>query len=149
MNIAVALIFTLAFTAPALAQTAEDAHVIGAALDAKLFRAYNACDLTAFGQLLSPDVEFYHDKGGLMLGRQTVVDAVENNICGKVRRELLPSTLKSYPMDNYGIVQFGEHRFCTAGTTTCTGVARFAHLWKQQDGVWLVTRIISYDHQPL
>jgi len=149
VTFSVALIFTLALATPALAQQQGDTHVMGAALDAKLFSAYNACDLTAFGQLLSPDVEFYHDKGGLMLGRQTVVDAVEKNVCGKVRRELLPGTLKSYPMDNYGIVQFGEHRFCTAGTTTCTGVARFAHLWKQHDGRWLATRIISYDHQPL
>lgn len=149
MKNAAALIFTLVFPSFSLAQTNVDPQVIGAALDAKLFSAYNACDLQAFGELLSPGVEFYHDKGGLMLGRNAVIDAVQKSICGKVRRELIQKTLKSYPMDNYGIVQFGEHRFCTAGTTTCTGIARFAHLWQEKDGVWHATRIISYDHQPL
>ncbi|MGO4780143.1 nuclear transport factor 2 family protein, partial [Lysobacter sp. 2RAB21] len=35
-----------------------------AALDAKVFDAYNRCDLETFEQYFSPDVEFYHDKGG-------------------------------------------------------------------------------------
>ena len=118
-------------------------------LDARLFDAYNSCDLDAFGALLAPDIEFYHDKGGLMLGRQPVVDAVQKNICGKVRREPIDGTLSAYPMDGYGLLQLGEHRFCTLDTDTCTGTARFVHLWRQVDGAWQATRIISYDHQPL
>lgn len=126
-----------------------DATVIGAALDKQLFAAYNACDLDAFGELLAPAIEFYHDKAGLLLGRQSVVDAVQENICGKVRRDIIPGSLESFPMDDYGLVQLGEHRFCTAGTEDCSGVARFVHLWKRTDDLWQATRIISYDHQPL
>jgi hypothetical protein len=137
------------FTTCTLAATTNETETMGLNLDTQLFNAYNACDLAKFGDLLGVDVEFYHDKGGVMLGRQPVVAAVEKNICGKVRRELIPGTLKSYPMDDYGIVQLGEHRFCTAGTEKCTGVARFVHLWRQSAGVWQATRIISYDHQPL
>lgn len=133
----------------ASAQPAIDVDSAGRNLDAKLFASYNACDLTAFGELLAQDVEFYHDKGGLMVGRQAVVDAVRENICGKVRRELVVGSLTSFPMDNYGLVQFGEHRFCTFGTSTCTGTGRFVLLWQQADDKWQATRIISYDHQPL
>ena len=101
----------LLFATCTLAATADETEAIGQRLDAQLFDAYNACDLVTFGALLGVDVEFYHDKGGLMQGRRPVVTAVEKNICGKVRREIVPGTLKSYPMDNYGLVQLGEHRF--------------------------------------
>ena len=40
------------------------------ALDTKLFDAYNHCDLKTFDSLLADDVEFYHDQGGVTLGRQ-------------------------------------------------------------------------------
>ena len=136
-------------TASASAQTSFDVDSVGRELDSRLFDSYNSCDLTAFGELLAQDVEFYHDKGGLIVGRQAVVDAVRENICHKVRREVVVGSLTSFPMNNYGLVQFGEHRFCTIGTSTCTGTGRFVHLWKHTDGKWQATRIISYDHQPL
>lgn len=131
------------------AQPVADVEAQSRQLDAELFGAYNRCDLAAFGALLAPDVEFYHDKGGLMTGRQAVVDAVQKNICGKVRREPIDGTLASYPMDGYGLLQLGEHRFCELATDTCTGAARFVQLWREADGAWQATRIISYDHQPL
>jgi hypothetical protein len=131
------------------AQGPEDIGALGARLDAELFDSYNACELERFGRSLAQDVEFYHDKGGLMVGRQPVVDAVKQNICNKVRRELIPGSLVSYPMANYGLVQLGQHRFCTVGTNKCTGTGRFVHLWRLTGGVWEATRIISYDHQPL
>src|ERR1044072_7142347 len=41
-------------------------------LDKKVFDAYNSCDLKTFGDFFSADIEFYHDNGGLMLGREPV-----------------------------------------------------------------------------
>ena len=144
-----ALLVATAATASAHAQPPNDLDTQSRKLDTALFDAYNHCDLAAFGMLLAPDIEFYHDKGGLMLGRQPIVDAVQKNICGKVRREPIEGTLTSYPMADYGLLQLGEHRFCIADTNTCTGTARFVHLWHHSDGAWQATRIISYDHQPL
>jgi hypothetical protein len=117
-------------------------------LDAKLFDAYNHCDLEKFGALLADDLEFYHDKGGLSIGRQALVDGVKNNICGKVTRELVPGTLEVYPIANYGAVEIGVHRFHHPGheTTESIGEAKFIHLWQNKDGVWKVTRVISFDH---
>ncbi|HEY5807218.1 MAG TPA: nuclear transport factor 2 family protein [Povalibacter sp.] len=149
MQKVVLLAITVAFNAGAHAQPSQDMEITGTELDRQLFGAYNSCNLPAFGNLLAPDIEFYHDKGGLMVGRQSVVDAVEKNICDKVRRELIPGTLHSYPMENYGLVQLGEHRFCSPKTDKCEGVARFVHLWQKTDGSWHVTRIISYDHNAL
>ncbi len=39
-----------------------------AALDTKLFDAYNHCDLKTLGEMVSDDLEFYHDQTGLMVG---------------------------------------------------------------------------------
>jgi len=53
------------------------------ALDAALFDAYNRCDLDKLGSYFADDLEFYHDQGGLMAGKQKTIDAVKNNICGR------------------------------------------------------------------
>ncbi len=120
-------------------------------LDTRLFDAYNHCDLKTFGSLLADDLEFYHDKGGLMRGRQAVVDAVKQNICGKVTRELVPGTLEVYPIANYGAVEIGVHRFHHPGHEDTEGVgeAKFIHLWQETNGTWQVTRVISFDHHGL
>lgn len=130
-------------------QQSTGVESLGSTLDGLLFDSFNSCDLSAFGELLAQDVEFFHDKDGLTEGRQAVVDAVRATICGKVRRELVAGSLTSFPMDGYGLLQFGEHRFCTVGSGACSGTGRFVHLWRQADGNWQATRIISYDHQPL
>ena len=117
-------------------------------LDAKLFDAYNHCDLEKFGSLLADDLEFYHDKGGLSVGRQATVEGVKNNICGKVTRELVPGTLEVYPIANYGAVEIGVHRFHHPQDTGNVGEAKFIHLWQNKDGVWKITRVISFDHRP-
>jgi len=115
-------------------------------LDAQLFDAYNRCDLEKFGSFLAEDVEFYHDVTGLARGRQTIVDAVKNNICGKVTRELVPGTLQVYPIAHYGAVEIGVHRFHHPGDSQNVGEAQFIHLWENKDGVWRITRVISFDH---
>jgi hypothetical protein len=145
--VAASLAHTHAQTAPApdpLLQTIQS-------LDTKLFDAYNHCDLKAFGSMLSDDLEFYHDKTGLSTGRQALVDGVKNNICGKVTRELVPGTLEVYPIFNYGAVEIGVHRFHHPGheTAESIGEAKFIHLWQNKDGVWKITRVVSFDHHPL
>ncbi len=120
-------------------------------LDTQLFDAYNRCDLEKLGSLVADDLEFYHDKTGLSRGRTALVEAVKNNICGKVTRELVPGTLEVYPIANYGAVEIGVHRFHHPGHETAEGVgeAKFIHLWQNKDGVWKITRVISFDHHGL
>jgi hypothetical protein len=120
-------------------------------LDAQLFDAYNHCDLDKFGSLVADDLEFYHDKTGLSRGRPALVEGIKNNICGKVTRELVPGTLEVYPIANYGAVEIGVHRFHHPGHEEpgSVGEAKFIHLWQNKDGVWKITRVISFDHQSL
>jgi len=117
-------------------------------LDAELFDAYNTCNLEKFGSLIAEDVEFYHDQGGVTLGRAALVESVKNNICGKVTRVLVPGSLEVYHMNHYGAVEIGVHRFLHPGTQDhdVVGEAKFIHLWQYKDGAWKITRVISYDH---
>jgi hypothetical protein len=128
--------------------TPEDLFKTIQVLDTRLFDAYNRCDLTAFSSMIAEDVEFYHDKTGLAVGRQALVDGIKNNICGKVTRELVAGTLEVYPIARYGAVEIGIHRFHHPHDDG-VGEAKFVHLWQNKDGAWKITRVISFDHQPL
>jgi hypothetical protein len=118
-----------------------------AAMDKVLFDAYNTCDLDKLSTLVSDDLEFYHDKTGLAVGKQPFLDSIKKYICGKVHRELVKSSLEVYPLAGYGAVEIGTHRF-THPNNPAEGVgeARFITLWQKKDGAWRVTRVISYDH---
>src|SRR3984893_8105814 len=99
-------VFTL-YCVPAEAQTVPALENINsevelekviATLDSPLFAAYNQCDLQTFASFISDDVEFYHDKAGVTLGKEALTDAIKKNICGKEARELVPGTVQGYPL---------------------------------------------------
>jgi ketosteroid isomerase-like protein len=118
------------------------------ALDTEFFGAYNHCDLATVSSMVADDLEFYHDVTGFSPGRQLLLDGLKNNICGKVTRELVPGTLEVYPIAKYGAVEIGIHRFHHPGNTD-VGEARFITLWQNKDGVWKITRALSFDHHAL
>jgi ketosteroid isomerase-like protein len=145
------------YTTPAHAQTVPPLDKIQnqqeldkaiATLDTALFDSYNRCDLEKFSGFFVDDVEFYHDQGGLTLGKVALTDSVRKNICGKVTRELVPGTMQVYHMKGYGAIEMGIHRFHHPGHEDTEGVGegRFVHLWQYKDGAWKITRVYSYDH---
>jgi len=117
------------------------------ALDAKVFDAYNRCDLPVFSAYFDPKVAFYHDTGGATFERDAMVDGVRKYICGKVKRELIPSSFRVYPIKDYGAIEEGEHRFCDIATGRCEGIAKFVMVWTKQDGAWRITTVLSYGHR--
>ena len=129
----------------------EELNKVVTALDAALFDSYNRCDLEKFAGFFANDVEFYHDQGGVTLGKEKLTESVKNNICGKVTRELVPGSLQVHHMKGYGAVEMGVHRFHHPGhdDTEPVGEAKFIHLWQHKDGAWKITRVISYDHHAL
>ncbi len=140
---------TLVFLLLLPAAFGQDLFKTISTLDTALFDAYNSCNLEKFSALLADDLEFYHDVTGLSTGKQSTVDAVKVNICGKVHRDLAPGTLKVYPLNHYGAVETGIHFFCSAKLDKCpegSGAGRFMTIWQNKDGAWKATRIVSYDH---
>jgi len=117
-------------------------------LDAAVSDISNHCDLAKFSSFFVEDVEFYHDQGGVTLGRENLTERIKKNICGRVTRELVPASLQIYYMKGYGAVEMGVHRFHHPGhdDTEPVGEGKFVHLWQYKDGAWKITRVISYDH---
>lgn len=98
------------------------------------------------GSMVSDDLEFYHDQTGLSVGKAAFLAAIKQNICGKVQRTLIEGTLEVYPLNNYGAVEIGIHRFHHSDESDNVGDAKFVHVWHNDNGVWKITRVISYQH---
>ena len=131
-------------SAPADPLTAEIA-----AIDAKVFTAYNTCDLDTFARYFDPNVGFFHDTGGATFDRKTVVDNMRKYICGKVHRELLPASLHVYPIKDYGAIEEGEHYFCERASGQCEGIAKFVIVWARREDGWHSTEVLSYGHRTM
>jgi len=126
--------------------------------DSLLFNVgFNQCDMKQFETLLSEDLEFYHDKSGVETSKANFISNFKNGICGSKtfssRRELVSGSLNVYPMHNnnvlYGAIQTGEHRFYERvnGQAEVAGsIAKFSHLWIKEDGIWRISRALSYNH---
>lgn len=124
-----------------------------ARLDSLIFAAsFVACDYETAAALFTDDVEFYHDLTGASYGDEVREDFRRlTTSCPRengVTRELIAGSLEVYPMQDYGAVQRGVHRFTERGAATRT-VAKFVHLWQRQaDGTWKISRVLSFDHRP-
>jgi hypothetical protein len=95
-------------------------------------------------ELLSEDIEFFHDKGGLTTSKAQIMEAMKNNICGKVTRTLIEGSVEVYPIEGYGAVQMGLHKFFNNQEPNAESIpSRFITIWKNDNGTWLMTRIIS------
>jgi hypothetical protein len=126
-----------------------------ASLDSSLFEAFNTCNLAKVEMFFTEDLEFYHEKGGLIITRKSVIEVMRNNLCGqnsnRVRRELIKSSLAVHAINNYGAVETGEHRFylTQAGQKEkLDGIGKFVHIWQKKDGEWRISRVISYGFRP-
>lgn len=105
--------------------------------------SYNNCRIDKQEELISDDLEFYHDQGGLMTSKKALIEALKKNICGKVTRELQAGSIEVYPIPGYGAVEMGLHRFHSKNDTGDGKYAKFVHLWHKEHGRWKITRVIS------
>ncbi len=128
--------------------------------DRILFDAvFNNCDLEASQHLVTDDFEFYHDKWGKIADSGTeFLSSVEDMCKGretgknvKARRELLADSVQIYPLNNYGAVQIGTHKFYglpEGKEPVLRETGQFTHIWQKIGGEWKLARVLSYDHKP-
>jgi Domain of unknown function (DUF4440) len=125
--------------------------------DSLFWVGYNNCDIAQMDQFIAEDVEFYHDIGGITLGKTELMASIKNNLCSnkafKTRREAVPGTVEIYELkngnDTYGAIISGEHYFFNThdgNPEKREGMAKFSQLWILKDGSWKMTRILSYNH---
>lgn len=113
-------------------------------MDKVFFDAYNNCDLEKQALIYSNDIEFFHDKGGLMTSKKEIIDGTEKNICGKVTRELVDGTLEVYPIKNYGAVQIGFHKFYNNQEPDAVSTpSKFIIMWHNENETWKISKVVS------
>jgi hypothetical protein len=122
-----------------------------ALLDTEVFSAFNQCSdpaqLQKHADYFAPDVEFYHDTGGVTWTRQEMLQNTEKYVCGKFRRELVSGSLRVFPIKDFGALSQGSHRFCQFASGDCEGIADFTMVWRNTENGWKITRVLSYGHR--
>jgi ketosteroid isomerase-like protein len=123
------------------------------AADARYWQAYNTCDMAVMGELMTDDVEFYHDKTGLTAGKTAVLDSLRNGPCADpamhLRREAVDASLQFHPLAGGFALLSGTHRFYVRRGSEpehLDGQAEFMNVWQSVDGQWRMRRILSYAH---
>lgn len=140
---------------PAVTQAMIDGVVQA---DKALFAAvFDTCDVDALTGMVTDDMEFFHDKGGLTsTSGAAFVDAIRGKCARQKsgedfmsRRELIEGSVRVYPINNYGAIEVGEHRFFAmveGEPDRLTETAKFTQVWKNDEGIWRLARVLSYDH---
>lgn len=125
------------------------------AADKAYWDAYNRADPDGMNKWLAADVEFYHDRGGKLIGKKALSAANEGmrKTGPRLRREAVPGSMRYYPMREgdaiYGAIVNGRHRFyerAAGGKETLVGEADFSHLVLLQGKEWRIARIFSFEH---
>ena len=138
------------------AQEATDSELYKTILskDSLLFQVgFNTCDISQFENLLSADLQFFHDRDGIS-DRAKFLNDLKNGLCAnpeirQVKRILVKDKTEIFPMYKngtlYGAVQNGEHLFYEGGENE-TGIAKFSNVWTLEKGDWKLTTSLSFDH---
>jgi len=116
--------------------------------DSMLFQAFNKQDMITFKAMFTEDLEWFQDNGGL-IPYKTVFENFGNTFKNenKLSRELVKGSLEVYPIKDYGAIQIGRHQFEHMENGKLEiGTFKFLMIWQKKDGLWRISRVISYDH---
>ena len=121
--------------------------------------SYNQLDTSILEELATDDIEFYHDKGGATYTKEGFINGMKSlgNLSYKARRELVKGSTEVFPMHKngelYAAILKGEHNFYAKEPNDkpeyLTSSAKYTILWILIEGEWKMSRIYSYNHQPL
>jgi hypothetical protein len=119
-----------------------------ATLDSLMFTAYNTQNLAGMKNYFTNDLEWYQDNGGL-LHFETVFTNFKSMFERpyKLSRELVKGTLEVIPIKDFGAIELGQHQFKHMENGKLeVGTFRFVMIWKNDNGDWKISRVISFDH---
>lgn len=117
-------------------------------LDSSLFAAYNSKNLDLMKTFFTKDLEWYQDNGGL-IDFEKVFSNFQSifNRDYDLKRNLLKESLEVHPIEGYGAIEIGKHQFKHIENGKLEiGTFKFLMIWKNDNGNWKISRVISYDH---
>jgi hypothetical protein len=113
-------------------------------MDSVYFNAYNDCDMDKQAAIYADSIEFYHDGSGLETSKKKLLEAIKENICGKVTRVLVKGSIEVYQIPNFGAIEIGLHRFINhAENNNVSRPDKFIVIWRHNNDQWQITRVIS------
>ena len=117
-------------------------------LDSLLFAAYNSKNLDLMKIYFTSDLEWYQDNGGL-IGFEKVFENF-NSIFNRdydLKRSLIKESLEVHLIEGYGAIEIGMHQFKHIENGKLEiGTFKFLMIWKNDNGNWKISRVVSYDH---
>ncbi len=117
-------------------------------LDSSLFEAYNSKNLDLMKTYFTKDLEWYQDNGGL-IDFEKVFSNFQSifNRDYDLKRNLIKESLEVHPIEGYGAIEIGKHQFKHIENGKLEiGTFKFLMIWKNDNGNWKISRVISYDH---
>jgi hypothetical protein len=117
-------------------------------VDTMLFDAFNTRDINRLKQFFDPGLELYQDNIGVRNYNETI-EAFTNlfKMDYVLTRRLVPGSMEVYPIKGYGAIQTGEHVFSHVENGKYQeGTYKFMQIWQKKDGIWRVTREVTYGH---
>jgi hypothetical protein len=64
-----------------------------------------------------------------------------------LKRTLIKESLEVHPIEGYGAIEIGKHQFKHIENGKLEiGTFKFVMIWKNDNGNWKISRVISYDH---
>lgn len=142
------VIFLLTSITSIHAQSKSELFSILKVKDNQLFEeGFNQCNLKLVEDLVTNDIEFYHDKDGITKSRKKFINSIRENLCSsgknKIRRVLDEASFEVFPLYKkgklYGAVQNGIHSFGDIK-------ANYSHVWLIKNNTWKLSRVLSYNH---
>ncbi len=120
-------------------------------------KGFNQCDLDYLNNHISYDLKFFHDQSGFQ-NRSAFFQNTKDNICSNITtnkpiRKVNENSLEVFPLyDNgklYGAIQKGEHNFYYRNKgeeDKWTSSAMFTHVWLLKGEDWILSEVLSYNH---
>jgi len=120
-------------------------------------RAFNRCDADYLKAHVASDLRFYHDQSGFQ-DRERFLENTQKYICSdaenKPIRKIEAASLQVFPLYDagqlYAALQTGVHHFYLRERDKedkWSSTAKFAHVWVLEQGDWILSEVISYDHR--
>jgi hypothetical protein len=64
-----------------------------------------------------------------------------------LKRTLIKESLEVHSIEGYGAIEIGKHQFSHIENGKLeVGTFKFLMIWKNENGNWKISRVISYDH---
>jgi hypothetical protein len=113
-----------------------------------LFGYFNTQQFDKFKAMFTKDLEWFQDNGGLQ-DYNLVFKNFKQMLTRpyKLTRQLVSGSLEVHPIKDYGAIETGTHQFRhIENGKEEIGTFKFLMIWQKKNGLWKISRVVSYDH---